>query len=128
MKPRGYSSYPSPYIVFNGQTQASYLPSRRTALTALIGGMPACLIGSASGPALKLKQIATRTSAPLQQTTGNQTPFMCRTFHYARDNISSLKLIFANYFGATQQSTSGTLSVTASVEYPAGTITQVKFG
>lgn len=54
------------------------------------------------------------------------SPYMCRIFDFARDNISAIVVDFPNF--ASDTLTGGTLTVNAaSVEYPAGTFTQLKF-
>lgn len=55
----------------------------------------------------------------------------CRTRHIVRDDISELQLVFANFYvpAASVETGSGAdMSVTASVEYPAGIYNQVRFG
>lgn len=54
-----------------------------------------------------------------------------RTYHYARDNITRLKIAWGQWYAVAQAAESnaggaGTLS--AGIEYPSGTFTQVKFG
>lgn len=58
---------------------------------------------------------------------GSITTIMSRNYQVANDNISQLKLIFANFYAYGEQNNGGTATVTASVEYPAGTFNQVTF-
>jgi peptidoglycan hydrolase-like protein with peptidoglycan-binding domain len=57
---------------------------------------------------------------------------MSRTFHYARTNITSLQLVLPNWWingsASAEQLIGGPATTTASIEYPAGTFTQVTFG
>lgn len=61
---------------------------------------------------------------------GSANYFMSRSFHRAAVTISSLKLVFANWsIPVTGDLPGGTTATyTASIEYPIGTFTQVKFG
>jgi hypothetical protein len=54
---------------------------------------------------------------------------MTRSLHIAADNIASLQLVFANFYIALGGEVGGgtTATYTASIEYPVGTLTQVKF-
>lgn len=51
---------------------------------------------------------------------------MLRTFHFARDNITSLQVVFGGFYGPGA-GTGYATTITASVEYPSGTFTQVLF-
>lgn len=76
-----------------------------------------------------LGAVATRASVP-EGTFGTATTFMNRTGHIARDAITSLQAAWANWYLANPggyTAPAGTLTVTASVEYPAGTFTQLKW-
>lgn len=54
---------------------------------------------------------------------------MSRSGHVATTNITFLKLVFQNWApGNPDTSIGANQSITASIEYPAGTFTQVKFG
>lgn len=59
----------------------------------------------------------------------NNTQSNSRTPHYARQNITSLQIVIPNWYVISQTETngSGTATWTASVEYPAGTFTQILF-
>lgn len=52
-----------------------------------------------------------------------------RNPHIAQDNITSLQLVFANWYmvSGTETNASNTQAWTASIEYPAGTYTQILF-
>lgn len=72
-----------------------------------------------------LGPVATRTNVPnVQQGTNVQG--MCRTIHYARDNIAALQVAYANWWYAFQvESTGGgTADFRVSIEYPLGSTPQ----
>lgn len=71
--------------------------------------------------------VATRSQVAQSNTAGSH--FMnSRSWHIARDNISSLAIILPGWRSAGGESALGeTLTYTASVEYPAGTLTQITF-
>lgn len=72
--------------------------------------------------------VTTRCSLP---TTfdGTNKQCMSRSEHISRDTISSLQLVLPNWRVNTTEVGSGAASTfTASIEYPAGTFTQVLFG
>ena len=71
-------------------------------------------------------QVATRTFISSNLTAG-QTQAMCRSFHYARDAISSLKLLFQDAYGVSETATGATTTIEASIEYPENTFTRVQF-
>lgn len=79
-------------------------------------------------------QVATRCYVP--SGNGSSTlPFNIRTFHYARDNITSIKIAFANWYvpngagpGAAETPVPGTMTWFASIEYPVGVFHQLTFG
>lgn len=77
-----------------------------------------------------LGPIATRTFFPNVLDTGNST-LMSRSYHIARDTITQLQIALPNFYvtgGTGETAPTGTVVFTASIEYPAGTFTQVKFG
>jgi hypothetical protein len=95
-------------------------------------GIPLGRAGT-SGPSLYLGQVATRTFIP-NTFNGTNKQIMSRTFHYARDAITSLQLVIPNFYfnllaspGSTEAGPGSGTSITASIEYPAATFTQVKF-
>lgn len=58
------------------------------------------------------------------------TPYMSRKFFVAADDITALQVAFPNWSnngGFVETPSGGVLSVTASIEYPAGTFTQLTF-
>ena len=79
----------------------------------------------ASGAAVYERQVATRSFPPggVDNTTAQA---MSRTGHFARSAITSLKIASAN-FDIGGVNIGGSAAVTASVEYPQGTCTQIKF-
>lgn len=82
-----------------------------------------------------LGQVATRSHLHSNRATGS-TRTMSRSFHIARDDITSLQIVLANWFVAWASSPSdgseanagAEATLTASIEYPAGTFTQVRWG
>jgi hypothetical protein len=76
--------------------------------------------------------VATRGLAPINLNTTNRQ-LMSRSPHYARDDITSLKVAIPNWRVRNaspfdEQGVGSTATVTASVEYPSGTFTRVLFG
>ena len=74
--------------------------------------------------------VATRGYCPVN-FYGGPTNIMSRTKHIARDTLSSVKAAFTGFQISAQQGEKGTgapSTVTASIEYPLGTFTQLKFG
>lgn len=82
--------------------------------------------GSASGP---LRFIAIRAAVPMLVSAGNFS-MMSRWGTFARDDISSVKIAWANWLpdGTLTGAAGNVMSVAASIEYPAGVFTQLKFG
>lgn len=86
--------------------------------------------GTPAGPVSYLGQVATRCQLPNSSNTGNHF-LRCRSAHIVREAVTSLKLVFPNCW--VDQTTKaeaispGTMTLTAAIEYPAGTYTQVKF-
>ena len=54
---------------------------------------------------------------------------MSRTYHYARDGVADLQVVFANWYGAPGKeiATGGKATVRAAIEYPEGTCTPLRF-
>lgn len=71
-------------------------------------------------------QVATHCFFPDTQNTVEKQS-NSRTYHVAQVDISLIQLKYANWFGF-ESVAGGAATVTASVEYPAGTFTQVTFG
>lgn len=74
--------------------------------------------------------IATRASTPLGNPNTGITQWTCRTYHVATDNISALKIALPNYTSYTtfsEKAIGGAATVTASIEYPANTLTKITF-
>lgn len=80
----------------------------------------------AGGAPPYLGQVATRCYTPNAKSAGGLTQSMNRTRHIARDAITSVQLMFANWY-QRELAVGNTATITASVEYPAGTFTQVLF-
>ncbi|MCW2317483.1 lysophospholipase L1-like esterase [Rhodoblastus acidophilus] len=77
-----------------------------------------------------LRQVATRSYIPTR--LGSWQQCMARTMHIARDDITSLRAAYASWIGQASNGETLTpqpLSIQGvSVEYPAGTFTQFKWG
>jgi hypothetical protein len=73
-------------------------------------------------------QVATRCVIPGFSNTTNKQ-ILSRTRHFARDILTGLRLIYPNWFhnGDTETGIDGTITVSASVEYPEGQLNQVKW-
>lgn len=78
------------------------------------------------GGKLYLGNVATRLTMPPILSPNSLTQGSARTYHFSRDAITSLKLIFANWTGL-EVPTGAPILIKASVEYPAGVFTQVNF-
>jgi hypothetical protein len=55
---------------------------------------------------------------------------MGRTAHVATENLNAIKVVFGNFYinsNVPDQGNSAAATITASIEYPAGTCTQIKF-
>lgn len=74
--------------------------------------------------------VATRLHLPQNSTTSNHW-LMARTNHVATDTITAIKVAFANFYiqasDMHEWGNGGVATITASVEYPAGSFTQLKF-
>jgi hypothetical protein len=103
-----------------------FIGARRTLLSRPRAAVPPGGGGGGSYEGL----VATRLHLPQNSTTSNHW-LMARSNHVATDTISSLKVAFANFY--IQQNdmfefgNGGIATVTASIEYPAGTFTQLLF-
>lgn len=76
-----------------------------------------------------LGQVATRAAIPDQHFSGDNEQ-QTRSKHFARVNITSLQIAAANWWvtgGSPEQGQITPTSITASVEYPVGTITRILF-
>ena len=76
-----------------------------------------------------LGQVATGCYMPNSLNT-TKTQLMSRSPHYAKDNITSLKIVLPGFYltSALENSTGASTTYTASIEYPSGTLTQILFG
>lgn len=72
-----------------------------------------------------LGQVATNCLHMAAILVGTSTQMNMWSAHFARDDITSLQVAWANYFGSSEAGPLGNLTVTASVEYPIGTLHQV---
>ena len=81
-------------------------------------------------PAPYLGQVATGSKIPQGWTGAVAQQSMSRSLHIASVNLTSFKLVYANWYAYRQTSDlllSGTTTTTATIEYPVGTFTRVKF-
>ncbi len=77
-----------------------------------------------------LRNVATRSSLCNSSNTSNKQT-MSRSRHVARSPITALRLLFGNWWVNLSSGEAGSgaaTTYTASIEYPAGTFTQVLFG
>lgn len=113
------------------------VPSNWNAAHTINGGTPGSVLFIGAGGTLSqaaaqgtyLGQVATRSRMP-NAFNNAVTQIGTRTFHIARDNITSLQYVIPNWYvtgGTGEVATGGTMTVTASVEYPAGVFTQITF-
>lgn len=82
-------------------------------------------------PSLYLGQVATRCRIPTNTSTTNKQA-NARTFHIARDDITQLKIELPAWYWArtttkVEAGALGSITYKASIEYPAGVFTQVRF-
>lgn len=80
-------------------------------------------------PSLYWGQVATKCYIPSGVSTTNKVA-RTRSHHVMRENVTALKLEFANWYWARstvgpETNGGGNFTITASIEYPAGTFTQV---
>ena len=116
-----------PFVMSAGAAYAQVNPTPTdTQPSALTPTLPSTVT-----PPVYLGEVATRAEIPMGMAApAAGTEFMSRSFHYARQTISQLQVAFPNFYvNATvgEQPIGGTATLTASVEYPAGTFTQLKF-
>jgi hypothetical protein len=74
--------------------------------------------------------VASKCRVPTKRSSTNKQ-MMSRSRHFARDDIRSLQVVFANWYvdDSTKAETNAgdTATLTASIEYPEGTCTALKF-
>ena len=73
-----------------------------------------------------LGQIATNCQTAMTTLAAN-TPQMSRSVHFARDIITAPQIVIPTWSGANEAGIGSTVTITASIEYPDGVFTQVKF-
>lgn len=73
--------------------------------------------------------VASRARFVINTNDATNKFMMSRSGHVATEALSSIKFAFANFSltGAREQGNGAASTITASVEYPAGTFTQIKF-
>lgn len=112
-------------------------PFANSVANSIIGAIAGSQSNSGSGGAgltSYLGQVATRTYLPDDVNTTNKQ-MRGRSAHIAMDNIVNPTLIFPNFYvdgfgaGATyaELGPGGSATITASIEYPSGTFTQITF-
>jgi hypothetical protein len=83
-----------------------------------------------SGAPKTLRQVATRSMHQTEFTSVNKQ-IMGRSLHVARDAITSLQLVYGNWYVVSttgvETNVSATTTIEASIEYPVGTFTRVTF-
>jgi hypothetical protein len=72
-----------------------------------------------------LGQVASHSFMPTSFSATNKQ-IMSRTRHVCRENVSQVQLIFPNWY-ANNSAPGADATITASIEYPVGTFTQVTF-
>jgi hypothetical protein len=84
---------------------------------------------SAGGPSTYLGNIATGLFIP-NSPLANANSFQTRSVHVSWDNVSSLALVVPNWTVSAnvEQPFGAAMTITSSIEYPVGTLTQVKWG
>jgi len=92
----------------------------------MIGPRPGLLDGGAS-QVLSFGPIATRAGLP-DQINAVATARMQRFGSFALDDISALEIAWPNWYGQEITPNTNVMGITASIEYPAGNFTQLKFG
>lgn len=110
-------------LLFLGMASASGQPTTVNPTTSSFLG------SGRSAPYLGL--VATRGYIPTSFLTTSKQ-MQTRTTHFARSTISSLQIVIPNWYinvnaATDEQPTGATATVTASVEYPPATFTQIKF-
>ncbi|MGE5512368.1 MAG: SGNH/GDSL hydrolase family protein [Bacteroidota bacterium] len=80
-------------------------------------------------------QLATRCRIPTSLFDfGSSVTFTSRTYHFARDTITALQVALPNWyvnrtiFPKLEAASGNSLTLAASIEYPVGVFTQLKFG
>lgn len=78
-----------------------------------------------------LGQVATRSQTPNSISRGSQVA-LSLTYHDTRDDVTALKLAFANWYAdprqaAVESGAGGPMTVNAKIEYPAGSFHDVLF-
>jgi hypothetical protein len=91
-------------------------------------GLGLTLSKGGGGRAPYLGNVATRGRLPGKFSAGN-TKIMSRKGFYCRDNVTSFKVRFVNAYvtGGVETNMPGTPTLTMAIEYPSGTMTQVKW-
>lgn len=75
-----------------------------------------------------LGQVATACHYPTSNAGANAACWNTRTAHYMRENVTSVQIAFANFYGETEDGPGAAMTVEAAIEYPVGTFTRVLFG
>jgi lysophospholipase L1-like esterase len=121
-------------VTSNHHGAATYGPfgASDVIITAVVGSVWYEL-GTGSATSLPLgsgvtRQLANRCYTP-QAYAASQKQLMSRMTHRALTNITNIALVYAGWYMSTAVETAqgGDASITASVEYPAGTFTRILF-
>lgn len=78
------------------------------------------------GGASYLGQVASNTYLPAQLSASN-VQSNWRSMKFARDKIASLQIAYPSWYSNSETPTGANMTLSASIEYPAGTYTQVKW-
>lgn len=94
----------------------------------MIGSSLGLLSVISSGRAKALGPVANRTYLPTTKSGAGSPSWFVQTRHTFRDTVSAIQIAWPNWYcNPVETATGNVLTVTASVEYPAGTRTQVTF-
>lgn len=92
-----------------------------------MSGILSLLAAGSGSSSLALYDGFSSTRGMIASNLSGVTHANVRNGHWARTDITKLKIPVFNYYGAAEAAPGATMGVTASVEYPAGTLTQILF-
>jgi hypothetical protein len=106
-----------------GQTTT---PKTTSVLLGVLGG--AAPVGSGIAPNY-IGEVATRTQVPNVDGAQNPGQILARTFHYARQTLTTLSVVFPDFWvlhgNGEMPGSTGNMTIHASVEWPVGTFTML---